>query len=187
MDDNSSDFAAQAGDWQVRQFDSGYDQATPSQEQVRPADGFYHHWGVGAHQAPAGSSAVFALRAPAPGAYNVSLWWPAAVPARAAWARAMTVSIDGALRATVDLSAQGGDAFVLVAAEVQLTAASTLTLACPAGGGDCIADAVLVESAARWNDGSAVLGGNVTLQGTDAIVLRRTVGAPASCGGAAAA
>jgi len=186
VDDNSSDFSTQAGDWQVQQFDSGYDQSTPSQEQVRPADGFYHHWGVGAHQAAAGSSAVFALRAPAPGAYNVSLWWPAAVPARAAWARAMTVSIDGALQSTVDLSAQGGDAFFLVAANVQLTAASTLTLACPAGGGECIADAVLVESAARWNDGSAVLGGNVTLQGTDAIVLRRTIGAPASCGAVAA-
>ena len=52
-----------------------------------------------------------------------------------------------------------------------------------AGGGSCIADAVRVESAARYNDGSAA--DNVTLQPMDAIVLRRTLGAPAQCSAAA--
>jgi len=46
----------------------------------------------------------------------------------------------------------------------------------------CIADAVLVESAARWNDGSQAV--NVTLRAMDAIVLRKTQGVPAHCAGA---
>ena len=62
---------------------------------------------------------------------------------------------------------------------VQLEPGDTLEVACPAGGGDCIADAVLVESAARWNDGSVA--SNVTLQPMDSIVLQKTAGAPAHC------
>ncbi len=43
--------------------------------------------------------------------------------------------------------------------------------------GDCIADAVLVESLARFNDGSAV--DTLTLQPTDGIILQRTTGCKA--------
>ena len=86
-------------------------------------------------------------------------------------------------QATVDLTKDGGDVFWLVAAEAQLAPGATLLVECPAGGGDCIADAVLVESAARYNDGAAVA--QVTLQPMDAIVLRRTAGCTAE--GAAAA
>jgi hypothetical protein len=126
----------------------------------------------GAHHALANSSASFDLRVRTAGAYNVSLWWPAAVPARASWASAMRVTISpGAVQATLDLTRQGGDVFLLVAANAQLAPGSTLLVECPAGGGDCIADAVLVESAARYNDGSAAA--QVTLQPMDAIVLRR--------------
>jgi hypothetical protein len=83
----------------------------------------------------------------------------------------MRVSIDGVAVATVDLSAQGGDTFFPVASDVALDAASVLTVECPPGGGTCVADAVLVESAARWNDGADAA--NVTLQAFDAIVLER--------------
>jgi hypothetical protein len=181
VDDNSSSFRTTAGAWQVKDYDSGYHGATtPSEEEVRPPNGFYHHWAQGAHQAPAGSSAVFDLHAPVAGLYNVSMWWPAAVPARAAWAQAMLVTISpGSRQLAVNLSAQGGDVFFLVAGDVQLDPTSTLAVACPAGGGDCIADAVLVESAARFNDGSAAP--SVTLQAFDAIVLEKTAGAPPTC------
>ena len=173
VDDASSAFTPLTGEWQVADFDNGYHGATtPSQEEVRPANGFYHHWASGAHHALANSSASFDLLVHAAGAYNVSLWWPAAVPARASWASAMRVTISpGAVQVTLDLTRQGGDVFLLVAANAQLAPGSTLLVECPAGGGDCIADAVLVESAARYNDGSAAA--QVTLQPMDAIVLRR--------------
>jgi hypothetical protein len=43
-----------------------------------------------------------------------------------------------------------------------------------AGSGLLVADALLLESQARWNDGSAVT--SVTLDPMDAIVLHRTAG-----------
>jgi hypothetical protein len=183
VDDNSSAFAALTGAWTVANYDNGYNGAeTPSQEEVRPANGFFHHWAVGARVAPAGSSATFNLSVTEAGMYNVSMWWPAAVPARSTWSTSMSVSIasPSAVQATVDLTTQGGDEFFLVAAAVQLDASSTLTVECAAGGGLCIADAVLVESAARYNDGSAAP--TVQLQPMDAIVLQRTgAGVPAAC------
>jgi hypothetical protein len=193
-DANNASFSVGSGQWAVGDFDSGYDAVNaPTSEQVRPANGFYHHFAKGAHAstpAPASSSssATFALGIPASGAYNVALWWPAAVPARTGWAQAMevTVATEGGgapVSVTVDLTTQGGDLFFPVATGVQLGPNSTLTVSCPAGGGTCIADAVLVESVARWNDGSPV--SLVTLQGMDAIVLQKTSGAPSSCAAAA--
>jgi len=84
----------------------------------------------------------------------------------------------GDVETTVDLTSQGGDEFLLVAAAVLLGPTSTLEVACPADGGACIADAVLVESAARYNDGSQAA--SVTLQPFDGIILRKTP-APPSC------
>jgi hypothetical protein len=186
VDDASASFSPLSGQWTVGNFDSGYDTNAPTMEEVRPANGFYHHWAAGAHTAPGGSSAAFSLGVPAgepEGAtYDVSVWWPAAVPARAGWAQAMVVTISpGGPQVTVNLTSQGGDAFFPVARGVALGPNASVTVECPAGGGTCVADAVLVESTARWNDGSPA--SEVTLQGMDAIVLRRTAGAPASCTG----
>ena len=182
VDDNSTAFQPlTGGDWVVKNFDSGYHgDTTPSQEEVRPANGFYYHWARGAAEAPAGSSASFALNVPAAGIYNVSMWWPAAVPARAAWSTAMRITISpGNVQTTVDLSVEGGDEFFPVASAVQLIPSSTLLVECPVGGGGCIADAVLLESSARYNDGAAAP--LVELAPLDAIVLQKTAGLPASC------
>jgi hypothetical protein len=54
------------------------------------------------------------------------------------------------------MSTQGGDVFFPIAQNVSLVQGATLLLECPLGGGECIGDAVLVESLARWNDGSEV-------------------------------
>ena len=180
VDDNSSAFETLTGTWEVREYDSGYDPRTPSQEQVRPPDGFYHHWEVGAHHAAAGSSASFNLSVPQPGLYNVFMWWPAAALERVGWAQDLRVSI-GPLQLSVNLSSEGGDVFFPVAAAVHLDAQSRLLLECAASGGDCIADAVLIESLARYNDGSAV--DRLMLLPTDGIILQRTAG----CAAAAAA
>jgi hypothetical protein len=80
--------------------------------------------------------------------------------------------------ATVDLRTQGGDGWFSIAKGVQLSPGATLTVKCPTGGGHCIADAVLVESVARYNDGSDAA--SVTLATMDAIVLART-NPPAHC------
>ena len=222
VDDNSSAFKPSSSTaWVWGNFNSGYKGG--GSEEVRPPDGFYHHWERGAHTAPAGSSATFDLQIPATGKYSLKMWWPAAVPARAGWATAMAVTVaSGSMGATanissssrssststavasmtVDLTKEGGDMWYTVAKSVQLAAGdSTLTISCPSSvsgggaGGACVADAVLVESEARWNDGSAVVdnennngnesgsggGGGVALQSMDAIVLART-NPPPHCG-----
>jgi len=181
VDDNSSQFQILSGDWIVSDFNNGYRQSSPSQEQVRPSNGYYHHWNVGAHQAVNGGSAIFSLNIPVAGAYNLSMWWPAAVPARASWSQALKVTVNpGLFTTTVNLSTQGGDMFFKLFGEsLQLDTTSTLQIDCPTGQGTCIADAILVESIARWNDGSAV--DSVLLQPMDAIILQRTSGAPSSC------
>ena len=198
VDDNSTWFAVEAGQWAAKSFDSGYVMEHSTQEQVRPPAGFAHHWGVGAHQASTSGgavSAVFTLAVPEAGLYNIKLWWPGSDPAiRAAWAETMLVTIvpsaprSGAPRSalssaappprspagpatsSLDLRSLGGDEWVVVASSVELESGSKLRVECPAGVGDCIADAVLVESVARWNDGSAAT--SVTLQAFDAIILR---------------
>ncbi len=144
------------------------------------------------------------------------------MPARAGWATAMAVTVasggaaasgnsggtanssagNGTVVAsmTVDLTNEGGDVWYTVAKSVQLAAGdSTLTISCPSSvsggdeGGTCVADAVLVESEVRWNDGSAVVdieneiesgsgsGGGVALQSMDAVILART-NPPSHCG-----
>ena len=233
VDDNSSAFKPSSSSsssnssavWVWGNFNSGYKGG--GSEEVRPVDGFYHHWERGAHTAPAGSSATFDLQIPATGKYTLKMWWPAAVPARAGWATAMAVTVasggaaastgnsggttdssagNGTVVAsmTVDLANEGGDVWYTVAKSVQLAAGdSTLTISCPSSvsggdeGGTCVADAVLVESEARRNDGSAVVdieneneigsgsGGGVALQSMDAIILART-NPPSHCGSSSA-
>ena len=179
VDDASSAFSVVSGSWSVGDYDSGYHwSTTPSQEEVRPANGFYHHWASGAHHAT-GGVATFALQVPVAGVYDLSMWWPAAVPARAGWAEAMNISLASGAAVTVNLRTQGGDAFLPLFKAVALDPSSTLTVACSADGGECIADAVLVESAARLNDGSAAE--TVTLQPMDGIILQRAAGVPPHC------
>lgn len=60
VDDNSTAFKGLTGEWRSQEFDSGYRTAT--QEEVRPPNGYYHHWEKGAHVAGAGSSARFDLQ-----------------------------------------------------------------------------------------------------------------------------
>ena len=178
VDDNSSAFHP-SGEWTWGEYNSGYNGG--GSEEVRPNDGFFHHWEKGAHTAPAGSSATFDLQIPGQGNYDLSMWWPAAVPARAGWASAMEVTVKSGVPVTpvtVDLRTQGGDGWFSIAKGAQLSEGATLTVKCPAGGGGCIADAILVESEARYNDGSAAA--SVTLATMDAIVLART-DPPAHC------
>lgn len=187
IDDNSSAFQTHTGQWSIGKFDSGYRMAEPSSEQVRPPNGFFHHWFEGAHIAQGLALAKFDLRIPEAGTYNLSMWWADAVPARTSWARKMDVSVvqsaaDGTLEttlgSTVDLRTDGGDVWLIVAANAQLTPGAAMHVECASGVGDCVADAVLVESAARYNDGSMMTA--VTLAAKDAIILAKAQ-PPAHC------
>ena len=182
VDDNSSAFRP-VGEWKWGDYNSGY--FVGGSEELRPGDGFYHHWDKGAHSAAAGTSASFDLQIPVAGKYDLKMWWPAAVPARSGWASAMSVAVatgntggDAIAPVTVDLTKQGGDVWLQIAKVVQLAPGATLTVACPSGGGSCIADAVLVESEARYNDGSDAA--SVRLGTMDAIILAWT-DPPAHC------
>ena len=192
IDDNSSAFSAVHGQWTLGSFDSGYDMARSSSEEVRPPTGFYHHWAAGAHTAAGGAAATFELGVPEPGVYNVSLWWADAVPARSSWSTGMTVAIVGggsdsrqqsraehaAAVRTINLTTEGGDVWLLVAPSVHLAPGAKLQIECPGGSGACMADAVLLESEARMNDGSAAT--SVQIAAKDAIILARA-NAPAHC------
>jgi hypothetical protein len=180
VDDASPAFHAGAGAWEVVSFDSGYDENSPSSEQVRPANGFFHHWARGARRAVGGGAASFDLAVPAAGRHNVSIWFSAAVPARSLWSTAakFTISPGDPTSTIVDLTRQGGDEWLLLFSGVPLGPGSALNVECPAGDGDCIADAVLVESEARFNDGAPAP--QVELAPFDGIILQRD-GAP-QCG-----
>ena len=189
IDDNSSAFNVVHGHWVVGSFDSGYDMARSSSEQVRPPDGFYHHWAAGAHTAAGPAAATFALGVSEPGMYNVSMWWADAVPARSTWSTAMTVTLSSsnwqqtnATRAVaqhvVNLATEGGDVWLSVATNVHLSVGATLKIECPGGSGTCMADAVLIESEARMNDGSPAA--KATIAAKDAIILARA-DAPLHC------
>ena len=153
VDDNSSAFRQTRGQWAVGSFDSGYDMTKISSEQVRPPNGFYHHWATGAHTAAGAASATFELGVTEAGVYNISMWWADAVPARASWSSKMTITVGtidtedaASTTAVIDLRTDGGDVWLLVAPNVELTPGSTMGLSCPNGAGACVADAVLV----RW-------------------------------------
>ena len=189
VDDNSSAFQPGAeSSWAWGDYNSGY---TGRGEEVRPTDGYYHHWQRGAHSAVAGSSATFDLQIPAAGKYDLKMWWPAVVPARSGWSSAMSVTVGTGIdelvaSVKVDLTKDGGDVWYPIAKSVQLAAGNaTLMVHCPSTvSGTCIADAVLVESEARYNDGSPVAvgsGGGVTLNSMDAIILAWAK-PPAHCG-----
>lgn len=181
IDDNSSAFKS-VGNWKWGNYNSGY--LGGGSEEVRPVDGYYHHWEQGAHSAAAGSSASFDLQIPSAGKYDLKMWWPAAVPERSGWSSAMTVTVSTGSTAviiapvTLDLTKQGGDVWFPIVKSAQLVRGASLTMSCPHGVGTCIADAVLVESEARYNDGSDAA--SVTLGTMDAIVLSRT-NPPAHC------
>ena len=79
---------------------------------------------------------------------------------------------------TTDFS-ELADKAIVPAAELALKLGAKLTLSCPTGGGGCVADAVLVESLERLNDGAEVPS-SVVVNRKDGLFLRR-VPAPAGC------
>jgi hypothetical protein len=128
----------------------------------------------GCHESDGGGDvAQWDLPIPALDTYTISAWWPAA-PEAVNWNSSVTYEViaGGEVVDTSTLDQRsGGDEWNLVA-EVQLAPgdAPYVRMTCT-GSAPCIADALLLRSQARYNDGSTAT--QVTLQPMDGIVLRR--------------
>ncbi len=160
--DNSS-AAFTAGKWETRTYDSG--------QGIDKAP-WYHDWGKDCHQSSSTSdAATWDLGVRANDTYTLDAWWPAA-PAASGWSSAVRyeVIVNGAVVASATLDqTKNGDRWNRIAS-VPLTKAAGATVritslqAKPA-----IADAILVQSTARYNDGSDAP--SVELDAYDAIIL----------------
>jgi hypothetical protein len=181
VDDLHPSFRTIAGAWAVATVESGYDANKPTSEQaVGP---YYHQWAHGLRACAATGAAggectaEWGLPVDVAGAYNLSAWWPNATAAPAQWSGAARFSVvrraaaggaDVVAAATLD-QRRTGDQWHAFATAVALEPGDVVQLQCADAGRGCIADALLLESAARFNDGSAV--DTVTLDPLDGIVL----------------
>jgi hypothetical protein len=168
IDDADAAFVAPTS-WQSATHDSGLWMA---------AGPYFHDWAGGSHELASGSdSAEWDLGLRADDTYTISAWW-AAAPVAAGWAKqAVFEVIAGGIvvaSQTFDEST-GGDAWHPIATIALKAADKPRVRIRNNGTGTLVADALLLESQARWNDGSAAT--SVTLGAMDAIVLRRASGA----------
>ena len=165
VDDGDAAFAAPAG-YTSAVHDSGLWEA---------AGPYFHDWAGGSHVLNSGTdSAEWDLGVDFDDTYTLSVWW-AASPDASGWTKSAVfeVVVGGAVveSQTLDEST-GGDAWHLIATLALKASDRPRVRVHNAGTGTLVADAILLESQARWNDGSSV--SSITLNATDAIVLRRS-------------
>jgi hypothetical protein len=193
VDDASADFTPGAG-WQATTcpgetnkqpplnshcFVHGYNFDNPSNEENQGP--YYHTFEESAHFGASGES-TFALKLPEAGKYTLSAWWPAVSPAPTgslAWNAAVKFVVhDGAGKVLSTKffnqadAPTNGDRWNVIVANLTLPVTASVSVQC-SGHGLCVADAILVESVARLNDGSAV-GPQLTVPSLDGAVLAKT-------------
>ncbi len=164
LDDADPGFSVIASAWQQTSYDSGEWQA----------DGpFYHDWGQGLRQMSSSNGAVrWDLPITASDTYTITAWWPAA-PAASSWnsAALYEVMAGGAVVASAALDQRtGGDQWHQIAV-VSLAPGDAAFVRLSCSGAPCVADALHIRSASRYNDGSPAA--TVTLAPLDGIVLAR--------------
>jgi len=163
LDDQGAGFSA-TGNWTNRTYDSGLWQASGP---------FYHSWAGSLHESlSAASEARWQLALSASDSYTISAWWPSA-PQATNWTSQATYEIlaDGIVVASTNLDQRSdGDQWHQVAV-VPLAATNTVQVRLTAASGTCVADALLIRSQLRYNDGQPA--SSVRLQPMDAIILRR--------------
>lgn len=174
VDDASSAFSAPL--WRQRYIEGGYDFSDPTAEKI-PGPYFHQWWSSCAEGGVADMPAAWDLSIPEPGEFNISVWWaayPSATSLLSRQARYVLRTITGKIAGNVSLSQadEGGDVWTLLFSNVNLTPGTVLSLACEDSTGRvCVADAVLVESMARYNDGSDLQSGVVTVGALDGVLL----------------
>jgi hypothetical protein len=195
IDDASADFSAGVG-WSAAWcsgegtasppqnstcFVHGYNFDEPAAEENRGP--YYHTWEQSTHIGSSdgsGEPAVFSLRLPEAGRYSLSAWWAAVTPAPN-WSSAVEFKVLDAVgghalsQATFDQSSAptNGDRWTTIATDLALPIGAVVTVSCP-GPAVCVADAVLVESMARLNDGRST-GPSLSLPAMDGALLVRDV------------
>jgi hypothetical protein len=167
IDDADVGFAEGAS-WQAATHDSGIWMA---------AGPYFHDWAGGSHElASGGDTAEWDLGLRSDDTYTISAWW-AAAPAATGWTKQAVFEVvsGGVVVASKTLDqSSGGDSWHALATLALKAADKPRVRISNGGAGTLVADALLLESQARWNDGSAAA--SVTLAAMDAIVLRRTTG-----------
>lgn len=161
VDDSSVAFLA--GKWESKTYDSGQgiDRAP-----------WYHDWGSGCHQTSSTTDAAsWDLGIRADDTYTLDAWWPAA-PVASGWSSAVRyeVIVNGAVVASATLDqTKNGDRWNRIASLPLTKAAGATVRITSLQAKPAIADAILVQSAARFNDGSDAP--SVELDAYDSIIL----------------
>ncbi len=159
--DDSGDGFTTTGVWSTEEVDSG---------EWKSSGPYFHDWAATSRFSTSGT-ATWTLDLPAQDTYTLSAWWPAA-PAASGWssgARYEVLDASGTVVASIELDQRAnGDRWNEIAtlplgpgARVRMTAQNGL----------CCADAILVRSKARFNDGRPA--SSVTLDPMDGILLER--------------
>ena len=165
IDDASASFTTPTGTWITATLDSG---------EWKAAGPFYHNWGTSVHKlTSAQGEARWALPISATDVYTISAWLPAA-PEASTWNQNAVYEIvaGGQVVASAALNqTTNGDEWRVIGAPL-LAPGSNAYVRLVCSGAPCIADALYVRSAARYNDGS--LAATVTLQPLDGIVLQNS-------------
>ncbi len=159
VDDIAPDFSVQ-GNWQETVFDS---------DEWKALGPYYHDWGPGSHLG--NGAARWELDIPEADTYTLTVWWPAA-PQASSWSSNAVYEVvsEGQVVASATFDQRmGGDVWHTVG-QARLVPGAYVQLRCE-GGAPCLADAVHVRSARRFNDGSAA--DVITLQPMDGIILQR--------------
>jgi len=165
IDDSGNAFST-TGTWTTTTYDSGL---------WKDAGPFYHDWASTCRQSnDSTSQARWNLNIPAPDTYSIYIWWPAA-PSASSWCKNVTCQVvaDGqAVSSALLDQSTAGDRWHLVA-QVSLAPSDNAYVRLTGNGtGLCIADALHICSAARYNNGSAAP--SVTLKPNDGIILEWT-------------
>ncbi|MDW8065613.1 MAG: LamG-like jellyroll fold domain-containing protein [Anaerolineae bacterium] len=164
LDDSDPVFQVVSGAWEVRTYDSG---------EWKVSGPFYHAWKTKLHEMT-GSSGEVRWRLPIQhrDVYTITAWWPAA-PVALSWnPQAQFEVVQGTrVLASVALDQrQRGDEWHFIAA-VPLDPAQSPYVRLRCSGAPCVADALHVRSAARYNNGQPA--SVVTLAPFDGIILQR--------------
>ena len=160
---DDSDVAFTAGNWAAASYDSGQWVA------VGP---WFHQWGSGCHQSNSiTDTATWELGIRADDTYTLDAWWPAA-PDAANWSSAVRyeVLVNGSVVASATLDqTKNGDQWNRITSVALTKSAGARVRITNLQSKPAIADALLVQSTARYNDGSDAT--SVELDGKDAIIL----------------
>ncbi len=163
LDDQDTAFSV-TGTWTNTSYDSGLWKATGP---------FYHSWAGSLHERTGASGeARWQLPITADDTYTISAWWPAA-PQASNWTGQATYEVlaGGTVVASTNLDqrAQGDQWHDIGTAQLLATNAAYVRLT--ASLGVCVADALHLRSASRFNNGQPA--SNVHLQPMDGIILQR--------------